>query len=779
MEDNKGLKPDLAQQLMDAKLINEEVGSAFIPKPNIQQEVAPVSEIANVEAESFDSRDMPSFSDPSMQDQAMPMLEEPQEVPVSVMESKNIEVPTYEPHSGKNLSKVAVNNVTKFKEQFKDELTPMQASIANNEGYVPNVYKDTKGFQTIGIGHKLTDAEKLSGKIYGHDFKNGLTPEAAKDIFDKDMAKHEQDALDLVVEKGIDPNSLSESQREAIVEMVYQMGKAGTSKFKDMFSNLKQGNIQQAANEILDSDLGKDKNTAKRARLYYEKMLQADDIMREPDSLQEESPIAVQEDVMAPKLTPQERVDERFNELKKSLGSDRTIGGGGIIPRSTIPGASDKMLRKQAMQEVAAEIEAEDADLAVQGQKDALALEKQIDERKQEIALAQKHGFKIEPDPIDEIIAQEEQVQAVQEMTPTQKQVKEERALIAEQDAKIQAAEQDQIQKIADQQKQKMMELKQIEEEDNQAQAKVAEAKKSGSSFWSNLGFIIAAGISGGADQVAGNKGNSFLNAYQKKIDQEAERLANSKKEELALRKQMWDEAMKSSTIALNNLKGAAAQQNAQKLLLEMEKMRNGVEGEQLVRQRMSSGEGLTPEEYNTYIGDDKDQAKRYFQYEGKWYRVSGSADANKVKDVLNTLPSAINGLKNLRRVADLPLYERAFSPTVRGQSKLELQSTIGKMRLELFGPGVLTETEQNIAREMIGNPTSATGILFSDAARSKIDNIIQKANFSLAQTLRTNGVNVPKKKADVAIEKMQEAFPNMPMHEIIEKVRAKGLWDY
>jgi hypothetical protein len=56
---------------------------------------------------------------------------------------------------------------------------------------------------------------------------------------------------------------------------------------------------------------------------------------------------------------------------------------------------------------------------------------------------------------------------------------------------------------------------------------------------------------------------------------------------------------------------------------------------------------------------------------------------------------------------------------------------------------------------------------------------MIQKANFSLRQTLRSSGINVPPKKADVAIEKMKEAFPGMPMHVIIDKVRAKGLWDY
>jgi len=86
----------------------------------------------------------------------------------------------------------------------------------------------------IGFGHKLTEQEVKSGKIYGISFANGLSDKDKVTILNKDMKKHAQFARDAgwdtkLKERGSSWDQLDHGFKLALTSLAYNVGgdKAG------------------------------------------------------------------------------------------------------------------------------------------------------------------------------------------------------------------------------------------------------------------------------------------------------------------------------------------------------------------------------------------------------------------------------------------------------------------------------------------------------------------------------------------------------------------------
>lgn len=113
--------------------------------------------------------------------------------------------------------------------------------IKRHEGFLDRVYMDILGKATIGYGHLLTEEDDfVEGVIYDKDILEAL--------FEKDFNKAVQGAEELL--KGYDIALIA---KEVIIEMVFQLGKTGVSKFKKMFEALKNNDYSRAAAEMLNS----------------------------------------------------------------------------------------------------------------------------------------------------------------------------------------------------------------------------------------------------------------------------------------------------------------------------------------------------------------------------------------------------------------------------------------------------------------------------------------------------------------------------------------------
>lgn len=113
----------------------------------------------------------------------------------------------------------------------------LKNSIKLHEGYRLEPYYCTENHLTGGFGHKILDGEEVP-----------TTKEGWEELFDKDFNKALDGARSIVSEDATNPTAFS-----IIVEMVYQMGTAGVSKFKKMIAAVKEEQWKTASVEMLDS----------------------------------------------------------------------------------------------------------------------------------------------------------------------------------------------------------------------------------------------------------------------------------------------------------------------------------------------------------------------------------------------------------------------------------------------------------------------------------------------------------------------------------------------
>ena len=115
--------------------------------------------------------------------------------------------------------------------------------IKLHEGFRKKVYKDTLDKRTVGYGHLCVEDYWEDGKEYGEKFL--LT------ILEHDLKSAVKSAEELCS----DCPDLDDLAKETIIEMVFQLGKTGVSKFRNMWKALKQTPPQYdtAATEMLDS----------------------------------------------------------------------------------------------------------------------------------------------------------------------------------------------------------------------------------------------------------------------------------------------------------------------------------------------------------------------------------------------------------------------------------------------------------------------------------------------------------------------------------------------
>ena len=113
--------------------------------------------------------------------------------------------------------------------------------IKKNEGYSDKPYKDQLGFYTIGYGHLIKEKENnYYIKKYNKDH--------FKKLFEADFKKAQDQ-----YKKNFFKKYHTISEKELLIEMLFQLGKNGVSKFKKMLYFLNKKEKFMASLEMLDS----------------------------------------------------------------------------------------------------------------------------------------------------------------------------------------------------------------------------------------------------------------------------------------------------------------------------------------------------------------------------------------------------------------------------------------------------------------------------------------------------------------------------------------------
>ena len=119
-------------------------------------------------------------------------------------------------------------------------------SIKQHEGFVEHVYDDSLGIPTIGYGFAIKD----------------LVLE--EDLCDEILLRKLRKLGRSVMGKFPFFDSLPSDCKEVLMEMCYQLGVTGVSKFKLALKAMEDGDWEKAADEMLDSKWAK--QTPRRAK---------------------------------------------------------------------------------------------------------------------------------------------------------------------------------------------------------------------------------------------------------------------------------------------------------------------------------------------------------------------------------------------------------------------------------------------------------------------------------------------------------------------------------
>jgi len=157
------------------------------------------------------------------------------------------------------------------------ELLPLEQDVVAAEGWRQQAYQDHKGIWTIGVGHNL-EAEglceaaveaqlaadpraRVSGnrwqdmpaaeREYLRDPRGGLCEAAVLAQERYDVGRAIEQAVGIA--GGAAGMQMSEGQRNALIEMVFQLGGAGVRKFGNMVRAIRRLDWPAAHREALDS----------------------------------------------------------------------------------------------------------------------------------------------------------------------------------------------------------------------------------------------------------------------------------------------------------------------------------------------------------------------------------------------------------------------------------------------------------------------------------------------------------------------------------------------
>jgi lysozyme len=116
----------------------------------------------------------------------------------------------------------------------------LEDQLAIDEGRKNEVYRDTLGFLTVGIGHKVTPVDNL------HD-NDQVSDERIDALFSADL-----DAAITYVEKYIPSsyNDQPEAVQEALINMCFNLGIGNLMKFPHFLADLAARNYEAAAHEL-------------------------------------------------------------------------------------------------------------------------------------------------------------------------------------------------------------------------------------------------------------------------------------------------------------------------------------------------------------------------------------------------------------------------------------------------------------------------------------------------------------------------------------------------
>ena len=126
-----------------------------------------------------------------------------------------------------------------------EELQSLKDQLKTDEGYKDEIYIDTEGYPTFGIGHliRLTDEE------YGKPVGTKVKDERIQEVFEADVHIATQEVLVVFPSANTFPGEV----KEILINMMFNLGRPRLKKFKNFIAAVNEGDWNRAADEMVDS----------------------------------------------------------------------------------------------------------------------------------------------------------------------------------------------------------------------------------------------------------------------------------------------------------------------------------------------------------------------------------------------------------------------------------------------------------------------------------------------------------------------------------------------
>ena len=126
----------------------------------------------------------------------------------------------------------------------------LKEQIKRHEGEVLEVYADSLGYLTLGVGHLIKEGDAAHGLPAG-------TPVSQEDVdayYESDFDNHVEETIHVFEGKGgEDFYALPEDIQHVLVNMTFNLGGTRFAKFNNMWSAVVEGDWKRMAVEMEDS----------------------------------------------------------------------------------------------------------------------------------------------------------------------------------------------------------------------------------------------------------------------------------------------------------------------------------------------------------------------------------------------------------------------------------------------------------------------------------------------------------------------------------------------
>lgn len=317
----------------------------------------------------------------------------------------------------------------------------------------------------------------------------------------------------------------------------------------------------------------------------------------------------------------------------------------------------------------------------------------------------------------------------------------------------------------------------QVEQQVASEDEKVATDQEPKKENWGKLiGQSIAIMMGALSQGLTGSRTNPGVEAVDKAIEREAAARKYDESQKAALRKQMLDEAKYRLDIEKANTDSIYKRAQIAKIQADLQKSLGEVSATQEIRARIKAGKGFSAEEV---AGMEPAMSNRMVQVAPNMFLPTASKNPTKLKEALNTFDNATRDAKELRELTrefGNNTFRKIVDREAIGRSEALLQGLVGALRLPYFGPGVLTDTEQALARSMIGNPSKVFSLASANEAR--INTIIKKLNYGRRAALRNEGVALPMSRNEKMLALYRSKGFKGSNADLINALIDKGQWE-